>query len=103
MKNKKLIIISLIIIIIVATTFGIHNFYSSYMFNEDGSISGTSKEDLIEKLKQLEEKDDYIRMVTFSFEQNILNKKDYINLINFGLEKGLLTESESKEMLKLAE
>ncbi|MBQ9072017.1 MAG: hypothetical protein IJY25_02550 [Bacilli bacterium] len=83
MKNKKVvIIISIILIIGVAIAFGIYNFYSSYMFNEDGTIAGGSKESFIENVQKLED------------------EEDKITLINFAVEHGIITEKEAKELLE---
>lgn len=83
MKNKKvIIIISIILVITVAIVYGIYNFYSSYMFNEDGTISGGSKESFIENVQKLEDEEDKIMM------------------INFAVEHGVITEREAKKMLE---
>lgn len=82
MKNKKMIIISVVILIVIAIVFGVHKFYSSYMFNEDGTIDGGSKESFIENVQKLE------------------NEEDKVMLINFAVEHGVITEKEAKELLE---
>ena len=83
MKNKKvIIIISIILVITVAIVYGIYNFYSSSMFNEDGTISGGSKESFIENVQKLEDEEDKIMM------------------INFAVEHGVITEKEAKKLLE---
>ena len=85
MKNKKVIIIvSILILIIVAVLYGVHNFYSSYMFNEDGTISGTS--------------DDLYKLYFEQLEK--VSGDDRINLIKFGVEQNIITQEEADELLK---
>ncbi len=85
MKNKKVIIIvSILILIIVAVLYGVHNFYSSYMFNEDGTISGTS--------------DDLYKLYFEQLEK--VSGDDRINLIKFGVEQNIITQKEADELLK---
>ena len=82
MKNKKIIIIiSIVVLITVAIIVGVHKFYSSYMFNEDGTISGTSYKLYFEQLEKV-------------------SGEDKINLINFGVEQNIITEKEAEELLK---
>ena len=85
MKNKKIvIIISIVVLIIVAIAAGVHKFYSSYMFNEDGTVSGTAKD-----------------VYNLFFEQvEKVSGDDKINLINFGVEQSIITEKEAEELLK---
>lgn len=85
MKNKKVIIIvSILILIIVAVLYGVYNFYSSYMFNEDGTISGTS--------------DDLYKLYFEQLEK--VSGDDRINLIKFGVEQNIITQEEADELLK---
>lgn len=85
MKNKKvIIIISIVILITVAIIVGVHKFYSSYMFNEDGTISGTSNDLYKLYFEQLEK----------------VSGDDKINLINFGVEQNIITQEEADELLK---
>ena len=84
MKNKKVvIIISSIVLIISAIIFGIHKFYSSYMFNMDGTISGANEayELYYEQLEKV-------------------SGDDRINLINFGVEQNIITREEAEELFK---
>lgn len=85
MKNKKIIIIvSILILVIVAVLYGVHNFYSSYMFNKDGTISGTSNDLYKLYFEQLEK----------------VSGDDKINLIKFGVEQNIITQKEADELLK---
>ena len=85
MKNKKvIIIISIVLLITVAVIAGVHKFYSSYMFNEDGTISGTSNDLYKLFFEQLEK----------------VSGEDKISLINFGVEQNIITEKEAGELLK---
>lgn len=85
MKNKKIIIIiSIVVLITVAIIVGIHKFYSSYMFNEDGTISGTGKDAYKLFFEHVEK----------------LSGDDKINLINFGVEQNIITQDEADELLK---
>ena len=85
MKSKKVIIIvSILILVIVAVAYGVHNFYSSYMFNEDGTISGTGNDLYKLYFEQLEK----------------VSGDDKINLIKFGVEQKIITQKEADELLK---
>ena len=85
MKNRKvLIIISSIVLVISAIIFGIHKFYSSYMFNEDGTISGSINDVYKLYYEQLEK----------------VSGDDRINLINFGVEQNIITREEAEELFK---
>lgn len=81
MKNKKIIIISLILLIIFAVTFGIYRFYSTHLFNEDGTVSNISNESFIENVKTIENDDEFIMMVNFALENGILNQKEADELL----------------------
>lgn len=84
MKNKKVtIIVSVAILLIVAIIVGVHKFYSSYMFNEDGTISGIND---LHKLyyEQLEK----------------LSGDERVKLINFGVEQNIITIEEAEKFLK---
>ena len=82
MKNKKVVIIvSVILLIVVAIIIGIRNFYSSYMFNEDGTI-------------------DNPRQVFFEqLENPEISGDDRITLINFGVEHNIITQKEAEKYL----
>ena len=85
MKNRKvLIIIFSIVLVISAIIFGIHKFYSSYMFNEDGTISGSINDFHKLYYEQLEK----------------VSGDDRINLINFGVEQNIITREEAEELFK---
>ena len=86
MKNRKvIIIISILVLITVAIIVGVHKFYSSYMFNEDGTISGTNMNEFYEM---------YFEMLENS------SGDDTKSLVDFGLQQGIITESEAKELLE---
>lgn len=82
MKNKKvMIIISVVILIVVAIIIGIHKFYSSYLFNEDGTVLSNSYDLYYEQL-------------------NNLSGDERIKLIEFGVENNIITRQEADEYLK---
>lgn len=83
MKNKKVVIIvSVIILIVAAIAYGVHNFYSSYMFNEDGTIAGDSKESFITNVKQLEDYEDKKNLVEFAVEHGVITQKEADEILN---------------------
>lgn len=54
MKSKKvMIIVSVVILIAVAIIMGIHKFYSSYLFNEDGTVLSNFYDLYYEQLNNL--------------------------------------------------
>lgn len=75
MKNKKLLIISVIVIILVAIIFGTYKIYSSYLFNQDGIITDEHQE-LIEHLKNIENKDERKNQIDFSVEYNLISQEE---------------------------
>lgn len=82
MKNKKvMIIISVVLLIVIAIIMGIYKFYSSYMFNEDGTVISNSYNLYYEKL-------------------NTLSGDERIKLIEFGVENNIITRQEADEYLK---
>lgn len=82
MKNKKvMIIISVVLLIVIAIIIGIYKFYSSYMFNEDGTVISNSYNLYYEKL-------------------NTLSGDERIKLIEFGIEHNIITRQEADEYLK---
>ncbi len=82
MKNKKvMIIISVVLLIVIAIIIGIYKFYSSYMFNEDGTVISNSYNLYYEKL-------------------NTLSGDERIKLIEFGVEHNIITRQEADEYLK---
>ena len=82
MKNKKvMIIISVVLLIVIAIIIGIYKFYSSYMFNEDGTVISNSYNLYYEKL-------------------NTLSRDERIKLIEFGVENNIITRQEADEYLK---
>ena len=62
---------------------GVHKFYSSYMFNEDGTISGVNDLHIL-FYEQLEK----------------VSGDDKINLINFGVEHNIITLEEADKFMK---
>lgn len=75
MKNKKLLIISVIVIILVAIIFGVYKIYSLYLFNQDGIITDGHQE-LIEHLKNIENKDERKNQINFSVEYNLISQEE---------------------------
>lgn len=81
MKSKKvMIIISVVLLIVIAIIIGIHKFYSSYIFNEDGTVSNS---------------------YNLYYEQlNNLSGDERIKLIEFGVEHNIITRQKADEYLK---
>ena len=76
MKNKKvMIIISVVLLIVIAIIIGIYKFYSSYMFNEDGTVISNSYNLYYEKLNTLSE-DERIKLIEFGVEHNIITRQE---------------------------
>lgn len=76
-----MIIISVVLLIVIAIIIGIYKFYSSYMFNEDGTVISNSYNLYYEKL-------------------NTLSGDERIKLIEFGVEHNIITRQEADEYLK---
>ena len=83
MKNKKVVIIvSVILLIVIAIIMGVRNFYSSYMFNEDGTIDDPHKL-FYEQLNNPEiSGDDRVTLINFGAEHNIITQKEAEKLLN---------------------
>lgn len=79
MKNKKALIILLIVLILLAVILGGYKIATSYLFNEDGTISD-GHADLIEHLKSVEDTEERKRQIDFSLEQNIITQEEAANL-----------------------
>lgn len=76
MKNKKvMIIISVVLLIVIAIIMGIHKFYSSYLFNEDGTVLSSSYNLYYEQLNNLSG-DERIKLIEFGVEQNIITREE---------------------------
>ena len=76
MKNKKvMIIISVVLLIVIAIIIGIYKFYSSYMFNEDGTVISNSYNLYYEKLNTLSG-DERIKLIEFGVEHNIITRQE---------------------------
>ena len=82
--KKKMILISVIVLVVIAIVFGIRKFYGSYMFSEDGTISGTGEDAYKLFFEQVEK----------------VSGDDKTNLINFGVEHNIITEAEGEKLLK---
>ena len=83
MKNKKVVIIvSVILLIVIAIIMGVRNFYSSYMFNEDGTIDDP-RQVFYQQLNNPEiSGDDRITLINFGAEHNIITQKEAEKLLN---------------------
>ena len=83
MKSKKvMIILSVIVLVVIAIIVGIHKFYSSYMFNEDGTIDDP-RQVFYEQLNNPEiSGDDRIKLINFGAEHNIITQKEAEKLLN---------------------
>lgn len=75
MKNKKILIVTIVIIVLCAIVFGVYKVYTSYLFNEDGTVSD-GHSDLINALKNVEDDEERKRQVDFSLESNLITEKE---------------------------
>jgi len=81
MKSKKLMFFaSVILLIIVAIVIGVYNFYSSYMFNEDGTIDNP-RQVFFEQVEKLSG-DEMVTVINFGLEHNIITQKEADKLLN---------------------
>ena len=81
MKSKKLMFFaSVILLIIVAIVIGVYNFYSSYMFNEDGTIDNP-RQVFFEQVEKLSG-DERVTVINFGVEHNIITQKEADKLLN---------------------
>lgn len=74
MKNKK-IVIFVLIVILTGLCFGVYTVLSSYLFNMDGTITD-GHQDLINKIKSVENVEQRKNMIDFSLEQNIITVQE---------------------------
>ncbi|MDO5556680.1 MAG: hypothetical protein Q4G05_00320 [Clostridia bacterium] len=75
MKNKKVAIIVIIAIIVVAVIVGIIKIYSSYLFNEDGTISNAHTE-VIEHLKSINDVEERQKQIEHAVSSNIITTEE---------------------------
>ena len=75
MKNKKVLIVAIVIIMLCAIGFGAYKVRTSYLFNQDGTITD-GKTDLINHLKSIEDKEERKSQIDFSVEHNIITQKE---------------------------
>ncbi len=77
MKNKKIIIIALVILVVCAVAFGVYKATHSedYLYNEDGTITDGHAE-LLNHLREIEEKDERKKQVDFSLQSNIITPEE---------------------------
>ncbi len=75
MKNKKLVIIIIICTIILAILFATFKIYSSYMFNNNGTLSDAHSK-LVEHLQSVEDKEERKKQIDFSVEQNMITQEE---------------------------
>ncbi|MCI8412101.1 MAG: DUF4290 domain-containing protein [Clostridia bacterium] len=77
MKSKRIIIIAIIVLSICAIAFGIFKATHSdnYLYNQDGTISDGHQE-LIEHLKEIEDKEERKKQIDFSLEQSIITQEE---------------------------
>lgn len=81
MNKKKIVVIFGTLLIVLAIFFGVYIFLSSYMFNEDGSITDSFSL-FYQRLEELE------------------NESEREELIKFGIENDIISEEEGNELLK---
>ena len=74
-KNKKITIGLISIIAIIAILFGIYKVCSSYLFEDKNSISDGNVQ-LIEKLKEIENREERKKQIDFSVKQNIITQEE---------------------------
>jgi len=75
LKDKNKLLVAIIIIVICAIGFGTYSVYKSYLINENGTITD-GKQDLINRLKSIEDKNERKEQVDFSLEHNLITKKE---------------------------
>lgn len=75
MKNNKMLILVLILILVIVIGFGIYKIYTSYLFNQDGTISNVHEE-LLEHIKSIEDEEERKKQVDFSLESNIITQEE---------------------------
>lgn len=78
MKNKKYLIIGLISIIIIAIIFSLYmskEKLGTFLFTLDGTVTD-GHQDLINHLKQIEDKEERKKQIDFSLEQNIISQEE---------------------------
>ncbi len=76
MKSKKtVIIIAIICLVILAILFATFKIYNSYMFNDDGTLSDAHTQ-VIEYLKNVEDKEERKKQIDFSVESNIITQEE---------------------------
>lgn len=77
MKNKKVIVVVLVAIALVAAILGIFmaTYNPNYIYNKDGKIED-GKQQLIEHLKAIEDKEERKNQIDFSVEQNIITQTE---------------------------
>lgn len=75
MKNKKIIITIIICTIILAILFATFKIYSSYMFNDNGTLSDAHSK-LVEHLQNVEDKEERKKQIDFSLEQNMITQEE---------------------------
>lgn len=74
MKNKKILIIVVIVVILCAIVVGGINFYSTHLFNKDGTISNPSEE-VIEHLKSIENADERKTQINHALNNNMITQE----------------------------
>lgn len=75
MKNKMILIIVIAIIVICSIILGVYKIYSSYLFNEDGTIVD-GKAELIEHIKSIQDSDERAKQVNFILEKNLITTEE---------------------------
>lgn len=75
MKNKKILALTIVIVVLCAIGFGVYKVSTSYLFNQDGTITD-GKQDLINHLKSIEDMEERKNQIDFSVEQNIITQKE---------------------------
>ncbi len=81
MKNKKLLIILVILIVLCGIGVGVYQYYSSHLFNQDGTISD-GHQDLINHLQGVEDAQERTKQIDFALEQNLITESEANELRN---------------------
>lgn len=74
-KKKKITIILLIVIIIIAIVLGTYKVCSVYLFKLDNTI-GDGKNQVIERIKAVEDFEERKKQIDFSVQQNIITQQE---------------------------
>lgn len=72
---KKGLIVILVLLLFCAVGFGVYHYRSSYLFNEDGTVSDGHQE-LINRLKEVDDDEEKNKQIDFSLQQNLITEEE---------------------------